>query len=292
MERGWNIILFDIAPNYREIRDIADNVRVVEGDLGAWIDVLNTVKEYEAENIFHLGAVLSAAAEEHPMKAFGVNFMGTINLLEAARLFNVKRVIYTSSIAAYGPGITEPVAEDARQEPTTTYGISKVFSELWGLYYSRRYKIDFRALRLPSVIGPGRSVGGASAYSTLIIEKAALRENYNIDVNEDARIPILYYKDAVRALLTLYDADKIKTKIYNIAGISPTALEIVKKVKKLIPDAPIRFAPKPEIVSIVDSWPASLDDRKAREELGWKLRYPLNKLVKDFVSEVQTRKVA
>jgi threonine 3-dehydrogenase len=174
------------------------------------------------------------------------------------------------------------------QEPRTIYGISKVFSELMGLYYWRRYGVDFRALRFPAVVGAGRGAGGASSYATLIIQRAASAQPYEIDVDEDARIPILYSKDAVNALLLVRKAEDPKSRIYNIAGISPTALEIVSEVKKRIPDTLIRFAPKPDIVAIVDSWPATLDDGKAREELGWELSYPLDKLVIDFIDEVRT----
>jgi len=290
VKEGKDVILFDIAPNFRLIDDIRDDVQVVRGDLAVWADVVDSVKKCEVEDIFHLGAVLSAAAESSPMTAFGVNFLGTLNVLEAARILGVQKVLYSSSVASYGPGLPEPVAEGARQEPRTIYGISKVFSELLGLYYWRRYEIDFRAIRFPSVVGPGRGVGGASAYSTLIIQMAALKQPYEIDVDEDARMPILYCKDAVDALITLHDSADPRSRIYNIAGVSPTALEIVEEVRRHIPDAPLKFAPQPEIVAIVDSWPATLDDKRARQELGWKLSYPLDRLVVDFINEMQDQK--
>jgi threonine 3-dehydrogenase len=290
VKRGEEVVLLDVAPNYKSIDDVKDNVNVVRGDLAVWADVLDAVKRYGVKEVFHLGAILSAAAEMSPMTTFGVNFLGTVNILEAARLFDVGGVIYSSSVASYGPGLPEPVVEDVRQEPRTIYGISKVFSELVGLYYWRRYGVDFRAVRLPSVVGPGRGAGGASAYSTLIVQKAALGQPYEIDVDENARIPILYCKDAVNALLLLRNARDPKSRIYNIAGISPTALEIVSEVKKRIPGARIRFAPKNDIVAIVDSWPATLDDSKARDEFGWKLSYPLDKLVTDFIDEARAGK--
>jgi threonine 3-dehydrogenase len=290
VKRGEEVVLFDVAPNHRLIDQIKDKVQIVRGDLAVWADVLDAVKRHAIKEVFHLGAVLSAAAELSPMTTFGVNFLGTVNILEAARLFDVAKVVYSSSVASYGPGLPEPVVEDVRQEPRTIYGISKVFSELMGFYYWRRYGVDFRAVRLPSVVGPGRGAGGASAYSTLIVQKAALGQPYEIDVDEDAKIPILYCKDAVNALLLLRNAREPKSRIYNIAGISPTALEIVSEVKKRIPGARIGFAPKPDIVAIVDSWPATLDDSKARDELGWQLSYSLDRLVTDFIEEARAAK--
>jgi threonine 3-dehydrogenase len=290
VKEGYDPVLLDIAPNYKPINDIKDQVRVVPGDLAVLSDVLDAAKEHQVRDIFHLGAILSAAAESAPMTTIGVNFLGTVNVLEAARILGIEKVVYSSSVASYGPGLPEPVREDARQEPRTIYGISKVFSELMGLYYWRRYGIDFRAVRFPSVVGPGRGAGGASAYTTLIIQNAALKQPYDIDVDEDARMPILYCKDAVNALLTLYNSKNPRSRIYNIAGVSPNALEILEEVRRHIPDAQTKFAPKPEIVAIVDSWPAVLDDDRARRELGWKLAYPLDRLVPDFISELRAHK--
>jgi threonine 3-dehydrogenase len=291
VKEGYDLVLFDITPNYKIVADISDRVKIVQGDLALWADVINTVKMYNIETIFHLGAVLSAAVEARPFASFGVNFIGTLNILEAARLFNVKKIIFASSIAVYGPDLPQPVVEDVRLEPRSLYGISKVFSELLGLYYWRRYGIDFRAVRFPSVVGPGRGPGGASAYTSLIIQRAALGVPYEIDVKEETRVPMLYVKDAVSVLSMLKDVNETKSRIYNIAGISPTAIEIVKEVKRHIPDANLKFSPKPEIVAIVNNWPTALCDEKAHIELGWNLMYPLDRLVMDFIEEMRTKRI-
>jgi len=288
VKEGQNVVLFDVAPNYKRIDDIKDAVKVVRGDLALWANVLDAVKENKVMEIFHLGAVLSAASEANPMASFKANVEGTFNILEASRLFGVKEVLFPSSLATYGPGFSGPVGEDERQEPRTAYGVSKVFGELWGLYYCHRYGIDFRALRFTSIVGPGSGVGAASAYASLIIQKAALGEAYEVNVEEGDRIPIIYYKDAVNALISLYKAKELKHRVYNIGGIRPTAQEIVNAVRKYVPDAVIRFAPRPEIVAVIRSWPPNLDDRKAREELGWKHSYPLEGLVEDFIKEIRS----
>jgi len=291
IKEGWNIVLFDVVPNYKRIDDIKDVVKVVRGDLALWPNVLDAVKENEVTEIFHLGAVLSAASEANPTASFKANVEGTFNVLEASRLFGVKKVIFPSSLATYGPGFSSPVGEGERQEPRTAYGVSKVFGELWGLYYCHRYGIDFRALRFTSIVGPGSGVGAASAYASLIIQKAALGEAYEVNVDEGARIPIIYYKDAVNALISLYKAKEPKHRVYNIGGITPIAQEIVNAVRKYVPDAVIRFAPQPEIVAVIRSWPPNLDDRKAREELGWKHSYSLEELVEDFINEIRNKKL-
>ena len=81
------------------------------------------------------------------------------------------------------------------------YGVTKVFSERLGEYYHRKFGVDFRGVRLPAVIGPGRGGGGASAYSTLMISEPALGRPYEVFVEEDVRMPLLYIKDAVDCLI-------------------------------------------------------------------------------------------
>jgi nucleoside-diphosphate-sugar epimerase len=290
LKRGEEVVLFDIIPRSPLIEDIKDRVKIVQGDLASWAEVLEVVKKYKIDGIYHTGALLSAAAEEKPITAYQVNAGGTFHILEAAKLFNVERVIFLSTIATYGPGITQKVNEDTIQMPISMYGVTKVFSERLGEYYYRKFGVDFRGVRLPSVIGPGRGPGGASAYSTLMISEPALGRPYRVFVAEDVRMALLYIKDAVDCLIQLYYADnsRLKRRVYCIAGFSPTAKEIYHEVKKHIPDADLKFEPDPEMTELVRSWPPYFDETKANEEWGWKTKYFLEETIRDFIREIQT----
>ncbi len=288
LQKGEDVVLFDIVGSSPLIKDIKNNVKIVQGDLASWAEVMEVVKQYNIDGIFHTGALLSASAEEKPITAYNVNAGGTFNILEAARLFNIKRVVYTSTIASYGLGLNT-VDEDTIQMPISMYGVTKVFSERLGEYYHRKFGVDFRAVRLPSVIGPGRGGGGASAYSTLMISEPALKRPYQVYVEEDVIMPLLYIKDGVDCLIRLYEADntKLKRRVYCIAGFSPTAKEIYDAVKKALPNAAIQFKPDRELTEIVRSWPKSLKETKAFEDWGWKTKFHLKETVEDFVKEVQ-----
>ncbi len=139
--------------------------------------MLSAIKNHDAELIYHTGALLSAQAERYPVSAFRTNLVGTFNVLEAVRLFGVGMVIFASSIATFGEGVSDPVSNKATQKPMTMYGVTKVVSERLGEYYCGRFGVNFRALRLPSIVGVERGPGGASAYSTLMIEKPARGES-------------------------------------------------------------------------------------------------------------------
>jgi threonine 3-dehydrogenase len=289
LKKGEDVVLFDVVTKSPLIHDIKDKIKIIQGDLASWAEVMEAVGRNNIDGIYHTGALLSASAEEKPITAYNVNAGGTFNILEAARLFNVKRVIFTSTIASYGLGL-HTVDEDTIQMPISMYGVTKVFSERLGEYYCRKFGIDFRAVRLPSIIGPGRGAGGASAYSTLMISEPALKRPYAVTVEEDVIMPILYIKDCVDCLIGLYEADnaKLKRRVYAIAGFSPTAKEIYDEVKRALPSADIKFKPDRELTEIVRSWPQYLKETKAFEDWGWKTKYFLKETVKDFIEEVQT----
>lgn len=289
IKKGEKVVLFDIVSSSPLIKDIREKVTIVQGNLASWAEVLEVVKQYKIDGIYHTGALLSASAEEKPITAYEVNAGGTFNVLEAARLFDVERVIFTSTIASYGLGL-DRVNEDTLQMPISMYGVTKVFSERLGEYYHRKFGVDFRAVRLPSIIGPGRGGGGASAYSTLMISEPALKRPYQVTVEEDVIMPILYIKDCVDCLIRLYEADnaKLKRRVYCIAGVSPTAREIADEVKRVLPSADIQFKPDRELTEIVRSWPKYLEESRAGQEWGWKTKYSLREMVEDFIKEVQT----
>lgn len=286
-DAGNNVSLFDINPR-RELLHSPEAFEIINGDLAELSHVLEAAKEKDV--IYHTGALLSASAEESPVTAYRVNLGGTFNVLEAARLLGVGTVVFTSTAATYGAGL-KTVDDETLQRPTTMYGVCKVASERLGEYYHRKFGVNFRGVRFPSILGAGRGPGGASAYSTLMIEYPARGEAYEVCVKEITRLPLMYIHDAVRALRQLYNAeeDGLKRRVYNIAGLDPTAGEIAELVRKHVPNAQLSFKPDRETVEIVESWPRALDDTCAREEWGWKLTYELDELVADFVKTVRSR---
>lgn len=292
VQRGEEVVLFDIVSRSMLIDDIKGEVKVVRGDLGNWAEVLDAVRKYKIDCIYHTGALLSASAEENPLTAYMVNANGTFHVLEAARLFDVGKVIFLSTIATYGPGVPERVDDNVVQLPTTIYGVTKVFCERLGEYYHRKFGVNFRGLRFPSVIGPGRGGGGVSAYSSLIVQEPAASRPYEVFVDEVAKIPLLYIKDAVQSLFALEQAkeESLTRRVYNIEGFSPTALELASTVKKYQPDARIEFRPDPKMVEIAHSWPGELDGSCARKDWGWKTQYTLDEAVRDFIDEFQARR--
>ena len=294
--QGEEVVLFDVSPNWNRIGDIKDRVKVIAGNLANYFEVLSAVRE-NVEGIYHLGGMLSVPSDANPQASFQANVCGTMHVLEAARLFNVEKVVFTSTFGTYGLGVTRVVMDDTLQRPITMYGCGKLYCELLGMFYKRRFGLDFRSVRLPSIVGPGVRTPGVAQHNSLMIEKAALGEPYECCVAEDTRYPgVMYFKDVVRCLEMVYQAPmkQIKTVNYNVAGLRQgvTARELELLIKKHVPEFSVVYKPDPKVMAVFKARATAevYDDTRAREEWGWEPVYhDVEKQIVDFIHEVRTR---
>ncbi len=290
--RGEEVTAFDINPSTKLLQDLAGKLRVIRGDLGNFSHVLSAVKECRPSAMYHLGGMLSVPSDADPQASFRANAMGTFHVLEAARLFDVEKVLFSSTIATYGLDIREGKIDDyTLQRPQLFYGCTKVFSELMGLFYRRKYGLDFRGVRYPSIVGPGVKTPGIVQYNAWVIEECAKGRPYVMYVRPETRCPVMYFKDAARAIVMLGDAPKeaIQMVNYVVAGPSPaaSAQELVDMVKAKLPGAKIQFQVDEEKQKIIDRLILPLDDSLARKEWGWKPEYDQERIVEDFLEELR-----
>jgi len=247
------------------------------------------VGELKAERVYHLAAILSARGEVNPALTYAVNQHGTYNVLEACRKRGVEQVVFTSTIAVYGPGLPSRVADDVPLHPTTMYGVTKVSGELLGEYYQRRYGLDFRGVRFPGLISASLPGGGTSDYALYMYVDGVRQGAYQAFCRPDTRIPLMYMPDGIRALVELPAAERgaLHRSVYNIAAFSPTAQQIAASVARALPDVNIEFAPDLARQAILDSWPDSLDDSAARTDWSWSPRFDLDAMTDDLVPKVR-----
>ena len=121
----------------------ADRVKAVAGDVGNFSHIMDVVKTFRPRIIYHLGAMLSVPSDADPASAIQTNAMGTFYVLEAARMFDVERVVFSSSVGTYGTDMPEgPINDYTLQRPVFFYGATKAFGEHMGLFYKRKYAND------------------------------------------------------------------------------------------------------------------------------------------------------
>ncbi|MFX1322437.1 MAG: NAD-dependent epimerase/dehydratase family protein [Promethearchaeota archaeon] len=250
------------------------------------------IYENNIDTIFLMASVLSATGEKMPQTAWDININGLLNILEIGRTYNIERIIWPSSIAAFGP--TTPrdnTPNDTILQPTTMYGITKVTGELLVEYYYKKYGVDTRSMRLPGIISsetlPG---GGTTDYAVEIFYEAIKKKQYTCFLKEDTVLPMMYMPDCLKCMIDLLEADnsKLKRRIYNVTGISFSAGELATEIKKHIPEFKIDY--KPDFrQEIADSWPKSINDLLAREEWGWNPTFNLASMTKDMIEKLSKR---
>ncbi len=280
--------------------------RSVVGDIldNKLLETLNT--EYEVDAIYHLAALLSTSSEFNPENAHRVNVQGTINLLklsidQAMARGKPVKFVYASSIAVFGmPDLltkqaAENVHEDQYLNPITMYGCNKLYCEHLGRYYAQHYQqlsvsrpigVDFRCVRFPGLISAvTMPTGGTSDYAPEMLHAAAQGKPYAGFVREDTTIPFMVMPDAIKALLVLSQAPhgNLTRYVYNVTSFSRSAEQFASMVKAAFPDAEITYHPSDARQSIVDSWPANLDDRAARRDWGWSPDYDAARAFNDYL---------
>jgi threonine 3-dehydrogenase len=293
LEKGEkDLVVFDINPSTKLLNDVADQVEIVRGDLGNFSHVLNIVKKYRPNVIYHLGGMLSVPSDADHAASFRANAMGTFHVLEAAKLFEVPQVFFSSTLATYGLDIREDVIDDyTLQRPMLFYGCTKVFCEHMGLFYKRKYGLDYRGIRYPSIVGPGVKTPGIVQYTSWVIEECAKGNPFTIWVKPETKCAAMYFKDAALAIVKLSEAplENIKMVNYVVGGATPiaSAQDLADVVKDRIPAAQIDFKPDPEIQKIVDKLALPVDDSISRKEWNWNSEYDQERIVDDFLEELR-----
>jgi len=296
IDEGETPVIFDIAPVQGPLAEQRGRFVFEQGSLAHLPVLMDCVERHGVDRIFHLGGMLSLPSENNPWGAFDANVVGTYNILEAARIKKMRQVVYGSTIATYSRDITGDTIDDRTiQRPSSFYGVTKTFGELAGRWYHRRFGLDFRGVRLPSIVGPGAKTAHMSIYNAWAIEYALKGLPYEINCAPETRCPALYYKDAALALKMLAEADpsRIITRVYNIAGITPpySAQELVDAVKRRIPGAGLSFQPDPVVVELLRELGAlRISDERAQAEWGWQISFPLEAMVDDFIGEFEKNK--
>jgi nucleoside-diphosphate-sugar epimerase len=281
---------------------IASDIRKLNNDVvnNGIFEVLNAldfnqiehiIEKYHIEEVYLMAALLSATAEKNPAFAWDLNMNSLFHVLNIAKAKKIKKIFWPSSIAVFGPTTpTENTPQYTIMEPTTVYGISKQAGERWCEYYHHIFGVDVRSVRYPGLISwstpPG---GGTTDYAVDIYHKALEEGKYDCFLSEKTRLPMMYMEDAIRATIEIMQAPAEQIKIrssYNLAGISFSPKEIAEEIKKHIPDFTITYNPDFR-QKIADSWPASIDDSRARTDWNWKHHYDMESMTVEMLENLK-----
>ncbi|MBI2930697.1 MAG: NAD-dependent epimerase/dehydratase family protein [Planctomycetes bacterium] len=249
-------------------------VSIVRGELESYRDVERALAEYEIEICFHLGAqAIVPVANRSPMSTFESNIKGSWNVLEAARhTKTLRRLVFASSDKAYGDLPTLPYTEDMPLRGSHPYDCSKSCADLLAQCYAATYRLPVTIVRCGNLYGGGDLNWNRIIPGTI---RSILREERPIIRSDGTPLrDYLYVQDAVSAYLACGEKDGAG-EAFNFGTETPTSvLDVVKTVLKIM-----RSDLKPDVRNeasneIAKQW---LSSAKAREKLGWKPAYDLDR---------------
>lgn len=301
--QGFDVIAVDLVDLPPAISDHC--IETVKASIAETKRMRELIDRHRPAYVFHLAAILSAKAERDPILAHEVNVQGTLDLMRMCASHHDPqrtgaspvRFVFPSSIAIYGlpDAATKNAAGALREEqwtlPTGMYGCNKLYCELIGGFMSRPQasgggEIDFRSIRFPGLISSDTlPTSGTTDYAPAMIHAAVQDQSYTCFVAEDARLPFMTMPDAVDALLrlALADRDQLSNCVYNIQGFSATAAEIRDEVLSHYPEARIDFKVEAPRQALVDTWPAAIDDSRARHDWGLAPKHDLKSALSDYL---------
>lgn len=293
--KGEDVVCCDIKPNLSNISSIVQRVSVKTLDVSDQDGLIELVKLRQVDCIMHLAALVLIDSMRNPPAAYRVNIMGTNNVLEAARLLDVKKVVFASSVLVYGHPKTRKagVADeyDAPNPPNDPYSTSKIANELMGLYYHDTYGMDVNSLRITAAWGPGRYTGYTGSFNDYI-RRVAVGEGPEFPENfayKDAKLRWLYVKDVSHAFAHVASVIKPARYLYNTGSRFPfSASDVVDSLNSIFPDRHLVLTPsaEPTEISANVAGPNGLDvDCSALyDELGFDSNFNLQTALKDMVN--------
>jgi nucleoside-diphosphate-sugar epimerase len=296
VDKGERPVLMDRAPQPKALGQIVDlaKVTLIEGDVLQPLSLAAVLREYGITEVVHMAAnpMLTIGAQKNPIGSIELNIMGTANVLEAARVFKLKRVVVASSNVLNhhiqgGEGGGDPMDEEAFPRPLSIYASCKQAIESIGLNYARWFGVDFAAVRYGAVAGPWSGAGGggpSNVFLTLIRHVMRGEEG----VVPAAALEWVYSKDAAAGTVLALKAGSLKSRVFNISmGALTSPEDLVLAVKGVFPQARLRIARPADGSPALSNMTRASSLRRAREELGYAPRYPIAAAVRDLFEWIQ-----
>ncbi len=247
-------------------------VRTVDGSVCDTESVVAVISE-DIDGVFHLAAVVSGEAEADFDKGMEVNLTGTLNVLEACRrLPHSPRLVFTSSVAAFGGELPSPVRDDTATTPQSSYGTQKVIGELLINDYSRKGFIDGRGLRLPTIcVRPGPPNKAASGFASAMVREPLNGAAAICPVPPDTQMWLMSPDTAVANLIYAHELPAAAfgyQRVLSLEGLTVGAADMVAALRAVYGDAVadrVSWQRDPAVEAVVSTWPGRFESKRAKQ---------------------------
>jgi nucleoside-diphosphate-sugar epimerase len=272
-----------------------ERLRIVTGDVSDKT-VLEKAIAPDTDAVFHLAAVVSGQAEAEFDLGMRVNLDGTRLVLERLRqCAHPPRIVFSSSVAAFGGALPEVLDDSTTPAPQTSYGTQKVIGEYLVSDYSRKGYVDGRSLRLPTiVVRAGRPNAAASSFASSIIREPLNGEPSDCPVAAETGVWLLSPRRVVEAFIHAHDLPAGAwgaNRVVNLPGITASVSEMLGALKKLAGARAaerVAFKPDARIQAIVRTWPVRFRTSRALE-MGFRADPDVESVIRAYAEDADIR---
>jgi nucleoside-diphosphate-sugar epimerase len=248
LDRGEEVVCFDLAPPRNNLEPYADRINFYRGDISQIPHLLEAINTFKVHKLIHMAALLPPDTEDRPHFGMSVNIQGTNNVFEAARWTNIQRVVYASSIAVYGVQETfgdRPINENDLSDPVNVYGMTKAANDFAAGRYRERYDMDIRGVRICTVFGHGRVTGMTGMIGGLMMSLPAIGKPVTMQFDPNEASPMIHAEDAAEIFVQVSLSNNLQHPIYISGGHLATIQDIANIVKEYVPEAQITTGDRP-----------------------------------------------
>ncbi len=228
------VVLDNLHTGIRE--HIPEHVEFIEMDVRD-DQLYRALREKDFDVIVHLaGQTMVDASIQDPRKDADVNIIGTVNLLEAARLCNIRRIVFASTAASYGNVTLEelPVLESRMLAPMSFYGLSKVTVEHYLKVYREIFGMDYVILRFSNVYGERQGDGGEGGVISIFTKRIVKGEDITIFGDGEQTRDFVYAGDIASGICAALVTKNVNTA-YNLSTQTETSLrELVSILSRVV----------------------------------------------------------
>lgn len=298
LEAGERPLVLSRSVDRTILGDNVERIDHVAADVSDMDAVREIFEQHQIDAVIHTAGLTGAGTKADPHQSVRINVLGTANLLEAARLFGVKRFVFASAKGIYGHIDDEsgyptykPITENREPRPIRLYEYEKVMSEALGNFYRAQYGIEFAALRFATTYGPGKTVRhGPMAVTSAVVEQPLRGEPYVLEQGGDEGDDFIYNRDAGEALYLAATTTTLNYSAYNIGtGVARTFHEFGAVVSSLVPGADIRIGPGLKFFGLPTAYYYVYDVTRAAEDLGFRAKYDLESGIADYIRIVKSK---
>jgi nucleoside-diphosphate-sugar epimerase len=290
VDNGHKAALFDLSPNRDYVDKIVgrDKAGIVAADMRDLPALLSALEKFNVDTIVHTAGLIGSRVQENSYTGATNNILGTINILEAARLRKVRRVVYVSTFGVYDRSKinhsviyeTDPIGGH------NLYATTKVCSEHLVHAYASMYNLDTVIIRPGGVFGRGFYIGGSTVGKVMRDLALAMIKGEPIMIDAKTYGPneYVYGKDVGMALFLACVAQSPKQRVYNAGtGVVHGPQELAAVVRELAPRNEVKVS---GTTAADKTRSIPMDISVSKTELGYAPKFMLKDALRDYMEDL------